>query len=216
MEEGVEPEAMGREHGFSTNCLNLLAGSMSAIAEQRPADRAIDQQIENLRQHAEAIRESGSSSLDHSNAVRGAAEASAGALGSMQKAFAGTDQQALTAVDSGERGCAADQPDRGAPRSAGRAENVLSRGGQRSAQHGDYRIRSGIAIAESPMYGALPSSPYSFDSRRARGSARERSEFHLRLEPHALTSTAFRAPAPIRTEQGARRGNVSGEQSRPR
>lgn len=99
VEEGAEPETVGREHEFSTNCLNLLAGSMSAVAQQRPADPAIDQQIENVRQQAEAIRESDPASLEHSNAVRRAAEASAEALGTMQQAFAGTDQQAVSSVD---------------------------------------------------------------------------------------------------------------------
>ncbi|MBW3670064.1 MAG: hypothetical protein KY432_00160 [Acidobacteria bacterium] len=99
LEEGAEPEAVGREHEFSTHCLNLLAGSMSAVAQQRPADPAIDQQIENVRQQAEAIGESDPTSLEHSNAVRSAAEASAEALGAMQQAFAGTDQQAVSSVD---------------------------------------------------------------------------------------------------------------------
>lgn len=99
VEEGSEPEALGREHEFSTNCLNLLAGSMSAIAEQRPADPNIDQQIENVRQQATEIRDSDPTSVEHSNAVRRAAEAGAEALGSMQEAFAGTDQQARSAVE---------------------------------------------------------------------------------------------------------------------
>ncbi len=97
--EGAEPETMGREHEFSTNCLELLADSMSAVAAQRPSDPNITQQIDSVRQQVSEIRQSEATSLQHSNATRRAADAAAAALSTMQQAFSGTDEQARQSVE---------------------------------------------------------------------------------------------------------------------
>lgn len=97
--EGVEPETMGREHEFSTNCLELLADSMSAVAAQRPSDPNITQQIESVRQQVSEIRQSEATSLQHSNATRRAAESAGIALSAMQQTFAGTNDQARQSVE---------------------------------------------------------------------------------------------------------------------
>lgn len=111
--EGAEPETMGREHEFSTNCMELLASSMSAVATQRQADPNITEQIEAVRQQASDIRQSDPTSLNHSSSTRRAAEAAATALTTMQRAFAGTDQQAQATAEQVRQAAqqiSADQP----------------------------------------------------------------------------------------------------------
>lgn len=96
---GAEPETMGREHEFSTNCLELLTDSMSAVAAQRSADPNMTQQIDSVRQQVREIRQSEATSVQHSNATRRAADAAAAALSTMQQAFSGTDEQARQSVE---------------------------------------------------------------------------------------------------------------------
>lgn len=99
-EGATTPQTVGREHEFSTNCLDLLASSMSAVAAQRPANPEIDQQLNTVREQIQSIRQSDPTSLEHSNSTREAAMASADALSSMRQAFAGTNQQAQSAADA--------------------------------------------------------------------------------------------------------------------
>lgn len=84
--EGTTTEAMGPQHEFTVTCLEELANSIEAVAQQSAPGANVGQHVQTMRQNAQQIRESAAESTQHANWTREAALAGASALESMQQA----------------------------------------------------------------------------------------------------------------------------------
>jgi hypothetical protein len=98
LDQGTRTDDMGREHEYTANCMEELANSIEAVAQQAAAGANVGGHVQTIRQNAQQIRESPATSTQHANWTREAALAGASALESVHQAAPAGATQAQSHV----------------------------------------------------------------------------------------------------------------------